>query len=71
LAIGAIMGALIPSTETEDRLMGETSDQMKDKARSLADEQIDNAKSATQGKSEQQAHRKTQYPEAPLVPVPD
>jgi ElaB/YqjD/DUF883 family membrane-anchored ribosome-binding protein len=71
LAIGAIMGALIPSTETEDRLMGETSSQLKDKARSLVEEQMDNAKTATQGESEQHAHRQKQHSEAPLVPVPD
>ena len=71
LAVGAIIGALIPSTETEDRLMGETSNQMKDKARSVAEGQIDNAKTAMQGKSEQQAHSETQHSEAPLVPVTD
>jgi ElaB/YqjD/DUF883 family membrane-anchored ribosome-binding protein len=48
LALGAIMGALIPPTETEDRLMGDTSDQMKDQARAMAEDQYENAKSAAE-----------------------
>jgi hypothetical protein len=44
VAIGALMGALVPATETEDRLMGEASDQMKERAQDLASEQYDAAK---------------------------
>jgi ElaB/YqjD/DUF883 family membrane-anchored ribosome-binding protein len=47
MALGAILGALIPPTETEDRLMGESSDQLKDKARGVAEDQTERAKSAT------------------------
>jgi len=47
MALGAIFGALIPPTETEDRLMGESSDQLKDQARDVAEDQIQRAKSAT------------------------
>jgi ElaB/YqjD/DUF883 family membrane-anchored ribosome-binding protein len=47
MALGAILGALIPPTETEDRLMGESSDQLKDHARDVAEDQIERAKSAT------------------------
>jgi ElaB/YqjD/DUF883 family membrane-anchored ribosome-binding protein len=46
MALGAILGALIPPTETEDRLMGESSDQLKDQARGVAEDQIERAKSA-------------------------
>jgi ElaB/YqjD/DUF883 family membrane-anchored ribosome-binding protein len=46
MAIGAIMAALFPPTETEDRLMGETSDQVKDQARQVAEDQYDKAKEA-------------------------
>jgi ElaB/YqjD/DUF883 family membrane-anchored ribosome-binding protein len=48
MALGAILGALIPPTEAEDRLMGETSDEMKDQARNAAGDQIERAKSATE-----------------------
>jgi hypothetical protein len=44
MALGAIIGALIPPTEAEDELMGKTSDQVKDEASNVAKEQI--AKSA-------------------------
>jgi F0F1-type ATP synthase membrane subunit b/b' len=46
MALGAILGALIPPTETEDNLMGETSDQLKDQAREVAEDQIERTKSA-------------------------
>lgn len=48
MALGAILGALIPPTETEDRLMGESSDQLKDQARDVAEDRIERAKSATE-----------------------
>jgi ElaB/YqjD/DUF883 family membrane-anchored ribosome-binding protein len=48
LAIGAIIGALIPPTETEDHLLGETSDQVKDQARNVAQDQIQRASSAAE-----------------------
>ena len=44
LAIGAALGAAIPETEAEDRLMGETADQVKEKAQALASDQLQLAK---------------------------
>jgi len=44
IAVGAMIGALLPATETEDRLMGETSDRVKDRAQDLASEQYESAK---------------------------
>ncbi|MGY3446225.1 DUF3618 domain-containing protein [Bradyrhizobium sp. USDA 4473] len=44
IAVGALMGALLPATGVEDRMMGETSDQMKEQARDFASEQYDSAK---------------------------
>ena len=44
MALGAIVGALIPATETEDQLMGGTSDQLKDQAREAANDQYEKAK---------------------------
>lgn len=44
LAIGALIGAALPTTETEARLMGETSDRVKSQGRQLAAEQVDKAK---------------------------
>ena len=60
VALGAALGALLPGTETEDRLMGETSDaltqQAKDvaqqgyqQAQQVAGEQIDRAKDVAAG----------------------
>jgi Protein of unknown function (DUF3618) len=46
MALGAIIGALIPPTEAEDQLMGKTSDQIKDQAGNIASDQIEAAKSA-------------------------
>ena len=37
IAVGAVIGALLPPTETEDRLMGETADDAKESARRVAD----------------------------------
>ena len=44
LVLGAIIGALLPSTELEDELVGETSDAAKDKLREMAGEQYEKAK---------------------------
>ncbi len=41
LAIGGLLGASLPTSETEDRLMGEASDAAKRQAKSLAQEQVD------------------------------
>lgn len=44
VVIGATLGALLPLTDTEDRLMGETSDELKAQAQHVASEQYDAAK---------------------------
>lgn len=44
VVIGATLGALLPLTDTEDRLMGETSDKLKAQAKDVASEQYDAAK---------------------------
>jgi ElaB/YqjD/DUF883 family membrane-anchored ribosome-binding protein len=44
LALGAAIGAALPSTRTEDELMGETSDALKEGAASTAEEQLDKGK---------------------------
>jgi ElaB/YqjD/DUF883 family membrane-anchored ribosome-binding protein len=49
MALGAIVGALIPPTETEDQLMGETSDQLKDQAREAANDEYEKAKDVVEG----------------------
>lgn len=46
IAVGAMVDALLPASETEDRLMGETSDRVKDRAQDLASEQYESAKEA-------------------------
>jgi hypothetical protein len=46
IILGAIIGALLPSTEIEDQLVGESSDAAKDKLRELAGEQYAKAKDA-------------------------
>ncbi len=43
IAVGALVGALLPATEAENRLMGETSDDMKERAKDLASEQVQSA----------------------------
>jgi ElaB/YqjD/DUF883 family membrane-anchored ribosome-binding protein len=44
LAIGATLGALLPQTEAEDRLLGEGSDALKQRAQDVASEQYEAAK---------------------------
>ena len=44
LAVGAAVGALLPGTEAEDRLMGETRDDLTERARATAEEGYQRAK---------------------------
>ena len=44
LAVGAAVGALLPGTEAEDRLMGETRDDVAERARATAEEGYQRAK---------------------------
>jgi len=48
LAIGAALGAAIPETEAEDRLMGEAADQVKEQAQAIASDQLQHAKEVGQ-----------------------
>ncbi len=41
VVVGALMGALVPKTETEDRLMGDASDRMKEQAKDVASQSVD------------------------------
>lgn len=53
LAIGAAIGAMFPSTEREDRLMGSASDDLKDRAVELGQEQYDKVETAVERTAEQ------------------
>jgi hypothetical protein len=44
LAIGGLLGAFLPTTELEDKVMGSASDQVKDKVREAANETLDKGK---------------------------
>lgn len=46
MAVGAAIGAMLPSTEAEDRLMGETRDRLADQARATAQEGYERVKEA-------------------------
>jgi uncharacterized protein YjbJ (UPF0337 family) len=46
LVLGALIGALLPSTQFEDELVGETSDAAKERLREVAGEQYEKAKDA-------------------------
>lgn len=48
LAIGAALGAAIPETAAEDRLMGEAADQVKEQAQAIASDQLQHAKQVGQ-----------------------
>lgn len=46
LAVGAAVGAAFPATELENRVMGDTADEVKREAKQAASEQLDKAKDA-------------------------
>jgi hypothetical protein len=48
LALGAVLGASLPPTEAENRLMGDVSDAAKREAKAFADEQVDKGKAAAE-----------------------
>jgi ElaB/YqjD/DUF883 family membrane-anchored ribosome-binding protein len=75
MALGAIVGALIPATEAEDQLMGETRDQLKDQAREAAENQYEKAKGVVEDGLKQaeaefnfQTSTGSDHAEASLVP---
>jgi len=74
LAIGAVMGAMLPETTAEQRAMGDASARMKDRARDLMSEPVDTLKQAAtetpQGDQDQPANSdetagEEQYHETP------
>lgn len=67
LALGAVLGIAIPPTDTEDQLMGQTRDNLKDQARGAAEEQIDKVKTAVENDMENAPLQ----PEAPREPLAD
>jgi ElaB/YqjD/DUF883 family membrane-anchored ribosome-binding protein len=73
MALGAIIGALIPATETEDELMGRKSDQLKNQAGELAKNQYERAKDVVesgfdQAKAKPSGAQPPEHPETSLVP---
>src|SRR5262249_22808584 len=46
VALGAAIGATLPRSDTEDELMGETSDEIKDRMRQVTDKAKDKAQSS-------------------------
>jgi ElaB/YqjD/DUF883 family membrane-anchored ribosome-binding protein len=78
MALGAIVGALIPATETEDQLMGRTSDQLKDQAREAANDKYEKAEDVVKGRLNQaeaqfefQTSANAEHSETSLVPGAD
>jgi hypothetical protein len=59
LAIGAIIAAALPATRVENRFLGDTADELKDRARGLASEGYESAKS-TAGQLYEETIRKAQ-----------
>jgi hypothetical protein len=62
LALGAAIGAALPSTRTEDELMGETSDTLKERVTATAEEQLDKGKAVAGkawDKAKQEAEKQT------------
>jgi hypothetical protein len=64
IALGAAVGALLPRTDAEDRLMGETSDAVKDRVQDVASEPLAQVNEAVGEQPTHAAH------EATLVPSP-
>ena len=48
VALGAAVGAAFPSTETEDQLMGESSDELKERTRAFAQQQYEKSRSTAE-----------------------
>jgi uncharacterized protein YjbJ (UPF0337 family) len=53
IALGAAVGALLPGTEAEDRMMGETRDDLAGKAGALAQEGYEKARDTVSGQADQ------------------
>jgi len=48
LAVGALLGAVLPTTETEDKVMGSASDELKEKVSSVASETVEKGKTVAE-----------------------
>jgi hypothetical protein len=79
IAVGVLMGGVVPKTETEDRLMGAASDGMKEQAQDLASQYVDDgqagerAADGTQGAAAKAAGEKdpSSADGAPASAAPD
>jgi hypothetical protein len=47
-AVGAVIGAVLPRTQAEDRLMGDASEELKQQTRDFAGERLDKAKTVAE-----------------------
>lgn len=57
IALGAAVGAVLPSTETEDQLMGETSDELKEQTRAFANVQYDKSRPTAEAVLDEVQHK--------------
>jgi hypothetical protein len=69
VALGAAVGAAFPSTETEGQLMGEASDDLKERTRALAQEQYEKSRSAAEAVLDK-VHQKVQESSRSLMSHP-
>jgi hypothetical protein len=71
LAVGAALGASLPGTEAENQLMGESSDQVKERAREFAEDQYAKGKAARENvieAAQSALHEEAAHAEARLFP---
>jgi chromosome condensin MukBEF complex kleisin-like MukF subunit len=57
IALGAAVGASFPSTETEQQLMGEASDEVKERTRAFAQEHYEKSKSTAEAVLDDVQHK--------------
>jgi uncharacterized protein DUF3618 len=57
IALGAAIGASLPSTETEHQLMGEASDELKEQTRAFAKEQYEKSRSTAEAVLDKVEHK--------------
>jgi hypothetical protein len=60
IALGAAVGAVLRSTQTEHQLMGEASDEIKERTRSFAQEQYEKSKSTAEAALDKMQHKVTE-----------
>jgi Protein of unknown function (DUF3618) len=69
VALGAAVGAAFPSTETESELMGEASDDLKERTRAFAQEQYEKSRSTAEAALDK-VHQKVQESSRSLMSHP-